>query len=164
MLHKYTYEMRQEPLSRRGRCKMKGWGGGLDASPAHGSMCLHASMKKAERVSSSSFAKFRPLITPNTAFRHAEARGECAGRERCLVHSSDNCWACWGGHPALKVSKSSTQHLDRQSTWRSQPINSMKRDRARDGRTVMRIKPWRFTQRRFIVALCKSVKIARLPA
>ena len=62
------------------------------------------------------FAKFRPLITPTKAFRHAEARGECAGRERCLVHSSDNCWACWGGHPALKVSKSSTQYLDRQSS------------------------------------------------
>ena len=148
--------MRQEPLSRRGRCKMKGWGVAWTLRQRMEACAGAGRWKKAERVPSSSFAKFRPLITPTKAFRHAEARGECAGCERCLVHSSDNCWACWGGHPALKVSKSSTQCIDRQSSWRSQPINSMKRGSARDGRTAMRIQPWRFAQRRFIVATSLS--------
>ena len=72
--------------------------------------------KKAERVPSSSFAKFRPLITPTKAFRHAEARGECAGRNGCLLYSGHNHWSVLEKVVTLKVFRSSTPCIDSQSS------------------------------------------------
>ena len=61
-------------------------------------------------------AKFRPLITPTKAFRHAEARGECAGRNGCLLYSGHNHWSVLEKVVTLKVFRSSTPCIDR---WNS---------------------------------------------
>ena len=98
----------------------------------------------------------RPLSRPNCSLvemiRQQEAHPGCRGRRGCLLHSGHNHWSVLEKVVTLKVFRSSTPCIDRQSSRRSQPINSMKRGSARDGRPAMRIQPWRFAQRRFIVA------------
>ena len=88
----------------------------MDASPAHGGMCRGRKVEEGRKSAWPTFAKFRPLITPTKAFRHAEARGECAGRNGCLLYSGHNHWSVLEKVVTLKVFRSSTPCIDRQSS------------------------------------------------
>ena len=98
----------------------------------------------------------RPLSRPHCSLvemiRQQEAHPGCRGRRGCLLHSGHNHWSVLEKVVTLKVSRSSTPCIDHWSRSQSHMLKCIQRGSARDGRTAMHIQPWRFAQRRFIVA------------
>ena len=61
-------------------------------------------------------AKGRPLSTHVETFCHPGADGEGAGRNGCLLYSGHNHWSVLEKVVTLKVFRSSTSCIDRQSS------------------------------------------------